>query len=260
MEKLLFLLVMVIGFSILPFSFSEDIPEWVKYNASWWADRQISQSEFTSSLEFLINEGIIYIPSIEPASSGPDKIIPDWVRNTAGWWSENLIPDSEFINAMKYLIKIGIIQVDVVSPEITITEDIVDEIPETPTISGKPLHILFEGYSKVYPEGKFVLDAKVFYEDVYSGTDYQHHNNKVLSGVTINVILTDEEGEKIHTASGETGKLFYRYEVMADETTLDPPYWKISHLYTVDVTASLDGQTVSKQYQFFGTMKKSPGY
>ena len=51
------------------------------------------------------------------------------------------------------------------------------------------------------PEGKFVLDAKVFYEDVYSGTDYQHHNNQVLSGVTINVILTDEEGEKIHTAT-----------------------------------------------------------
>jgi len=260
MEKLPFFLIMVIGFSILPFSFSEDVPDWVKNNASWWADRQISQSEFTASLEFLINEGIIYVPSIESAPPGPDKIIPDWVRNTAGWWSENLIPDSEFINAMKYLIEIGIIQVDVVSPEITINEDIVDEIPETPAISGKPLHILFEGYSKVYPEGKFVLDAKVFYEDVYSGTDYQHHNNKVLSGVTINVILTDEEGEKIHTASGETGKLFYRYEVMADETTLDPSKWKISHRYTVDVTASLDGQTVSKQYQFFGTMNIPPGY
>ena len=258
MEKLAFFLVMVIGFSILPFSFSEDIPEWVKNNASWWADRQISQSEFTNSLEFLINEGIIYIPSPEPVSPGPDKIIPDWVRNTAGWWSDSLIPDSEFINAMKYLIKVGIIQVDATSPEIILDEDLIDEIPETP-ISGKSLHMLLEGYSKVYPDGKFVLDAKVFYEDQYAGTDYGHYNDKVLTGVTINITLTDEEGEKIHTATGETGKLFYRYEVLANETILDPGNWKISHLYTVDVTASLDGQTVSKQHQFFGIMNRPPG-
>ena len=47
---------------------------------------------------------------------------------------------------------------------------------------------------------------------------------------------------------------------MPKETTLDPPHWKISHWYTVDVTASLDGQTVSKQYQFFGTMDRPAGY
>ena len=91
MHKIPFLIILLIGISLIPFSFSEGIPEWVKNNASWWSERLISQTEFTNGLEFLINEGIIYIPPTEPGPSGPDKIIPDWVRNTAGWWAEGKI-------------------------------------------------------------------------------------------------------------------------------------------------------------------------
>ena len=94
MHKIPFLIILLIGISLIPFSFSEGIPEWVKNNASWWSERQISQTEFTNGLEFLINEGIIYIPPTEPGIPGPDKIIPDWVRNTAGWCADDKIPDS----------------------------------------------------------------------------------------------------------------------------------------------------------------------
>ena len=38
------------------------IPDWVKNNAKWWADGQIGESEYMSSLQFLINQGIIQIP------------------------------------------------------------------------------------------------------------------------------------------------------------------------------------------------------
>ncbi len=83
MYKIPLLISLLIGITLIPFSFSEGIPEWVKNNASWWSERQIPQTEFTNGLEFLINEGIIYIPLTESESPGPDKIIPDWVRNTA---------------------------------------------------------------------------------------------------------------------------------------------------------------------------------
>ena len=66
MHKIPFLIILLIGIILIPFSFSEGIPEWVKNNASWWSERQISQTEFTNGLEFLINEGIIYIPPTEP--------------------------------------------------------------------------------------------------------------------------------------------------------------------------------------------------
>jgi len=38
------------------------IPDWVKNNAKWWAEGQIGESDYISSLQFLINQDIIKIP------------------------------------------------------------------------------------------------------------------------------------------------------------------------------------------------------
>jgi len=40
---------------------NESVPDWIKNNAKWWADEQISEDEFANSLKFLIQEGIIDI-------------------------------------------------------------------------------------------------------------------------------------------------------------------------------------------------------
>ena len=112
MYKITFLIIILIGISLTPLSFSEGIPEWVKNTASWWSERQISQTEFTNGLEFLINDGIIYIPPTDPGPPGPDKIIPDWIRNTAGWWADDQIPDSAFIDGIEFLIKDGILKIN----------------------------------------------------------------------------------------------------------------------------------------------------
>jgi len=37
------------------------IPEWVKHNADWWSRGFITDVEFSYSMEYLINEGIIKI-------------------------------------------------------------------------------------------------------------------------------------------------------------------------------------------------------
>ena len=39
------------------------IPAWVKNTAGWWADDQISETEFVNSMEYLIDSGIIQLSS-----------------------------------------------------------------------------------------------------------------------------------------------------------------------------------------------------
>ena len=169
--------------------------------------RDSSQTEFTNGLEFLINEGIIYIPPTEPGPAGPDKIIPDWVRNTAGWWADDKIPDSGFINAMKYLIEIGLIEVEASSPEV-IEEETIEEIPETPETTGVPLMLLLEGYDTVTPEKRFVLDLLVFDAEMYpqASPTFNRNASYTVDGVNVEIELHNEEG-LIHTFSGTTKDL-----------------------------------------------------
>jgi hypothetical protein len=37
------------------------IPDWIKINAGWWVDDKISDTEFTLSLQYLIEKGIILV-------------------------------------------------------------------------------------------------------------------------------------------------------------------------------------------------------
>ncbi len=259
MYKVPFLIILLIGISFIPISFSEGIPEWVKNNASWWSERQISQTEFTNGLEFLINEGIIYIPPTELGVPGPDKIIPDWVRNTVGWWANDEISDYTFIDAMKYLIEIGLIKVDAFSPEIYV-EETIEEIPETPITTGVPLMLLLEGYDTVTPEKRFVLDLLVFDAEMYpqASPTFNRNASYTVDGVNVEIELHNEEG-LIHTFSGTTKDGFFRYGILARETTQDGTLWMINNLYTVNVIVSLDGQTTEKIHQFWGISNYDKG-
>jgi len=62
---------LLIFFGILLFSVSvislstvdaSSIPDWIKYNAKWWAEGSISEGDYISSLQYLINQGILSIP------------------------------------------------------------------------------------------------------------------------------------------------------------------------------------------------------
>jgi len=53
----------LVSLSILSISAEPNtIPDWVKNNAKWWADGQIGESEFISTMQYLINQDIITIP------------------------------------------------------------------------------------------------------------------------------------------------------------------------------------------------------
>jgi len=92
-------------------SVSLEIPDWIKNNAGWWAEDQITDSDFTSGIEFMIKEKIIRIPELPESESTIEKKVPDWIKNNAGWWAQDLISDEDFVNGIEYLVKNGIILV-----------------------------------------------------------------------------------------------------------------------------------------------------
>ena len=124
------LIVLIILFSLIgsstliPNSSAQEetqIPDWVKNVAGWWANNEISEKEFLSGIEYLINNNIISIPfmpcggAAATATSNPTleaKLVPDWVKNNAGWWATDQIDDTDFINGIEYLIKKDILGID----------------------------------------------------------------------------------------------------------------------------------------------------
>ena len=52
-----------LGFSITASAEDSAIPEWVKNNAKWWSEGSISETDYVKSLEYLINNGVINVPT-----------------------------------------------------------------------------------------------------------------------------------------------------------------------------------------------------
>ena len=97
---------------MIPNAFAENVPEWVKNTAGWWADDQIPDSAFLQGIQFLIKEGMMMIPSTEISGSSETQEVPAWVKNNAGWWADDKISEGEFVNAIQYLVKVGIIIIE----------------------------------------------------------------------------------------------------------------------------------------------------
>ena len=104
----------LVGVLMVPVASSQEalVPNWIKNNAGWWASDQIPDSAFLQGIQYLINEGIMAIPSTEKFESSQSQVLPAWIKNNAGWWAEDKISEVEFVNAIQYLIKHGIIIVD----------------------------------------------------------------------------------------------------------------------------------------------------
>jgi len=119
-------IILILSFSLIgsgilvPNSSAQDaqIPGWIKNVADWWASGDISENEFLTGIEYLINNNIISLPSIscnekiESQTTSSAEMIPDWIKNNASWWSDNLIDDIDFINGLQYLIMHKIIKID----------------------------------------------------------------------------------------------------------------------------------------------------
>jgi len=88
-----------------------EIPDWIKNNALWWSNNQISETDFVSGIEYMIQKRIIVIPQIPQTESNQSNEVPSWIKNNAGWWGQGLITDADFVGGLEYMIKSGIIKI-----------------------------------------------------------------------------------------------------------------------------------------------------
>ena len=91
------------------------IPQWIKPIAKWWAEGDVNDDEFASSIAYLINKKIIQIPQIETQETSEGKI-PEWVKNNAKWWADGQIDDDAFVSGIQYMIESNIIIVNSEEP------------------------------------------------------------------------------------------------------------------------------------------------
>ena len=110
MRLLLSVLVVSLVGLVIPSAFAENVPDWIKNTAGWWATDAISETEFVNAIEFLVKENIIQVNVSQ--TSETSQGVPEWVKNTAGWWATDVISETEFVNAIAYLIKVGIISIE----------------------------------------------------------------------------------------------------------------------------------------------------
>jgi len=88
------------------------IPKWTKLIVKWWSEGSIDDSEFISSLLYLIENKIIQIPPVETQNNSEDEI-PEWIRDNARWWADEQTDDEVLVVGIQHMIKNGIIPVKV---------------------------------------------------------------------------------------------------------------------------------------------------
>ena len=100
-------------------SAENSIPSWIKNNAGWWSNDNITENEFLTGIEYLINNDIIVItnsPDSERSEFFIDfsytNLVPDWIKNNAGWWADGQIDDNSFVSGIQWLISNNIIKME----------------------------------------------------------------------------------------------------------------------------------------------------
>ena len=82
------------------------IPYWVKDLSELWTNGQMPDKEYARAIQFLINEDIIFNPTL-----GEELRIPEWFKITTSWWANNQILDTEYGKSLQYLINEKVIAI-----------------------------------------------------------------------------------------------------------------------------------------------------
>ncbi|MGQ0376767.1 MAG: peptidase [Nitrososphaerota archaeon] len=88
-----------------------NIPKWIKTNAGFWANGQITDQDFVSGIQYLINQKVMKIPSTTVGSGTGTNVIPKWIKTNAGFWANGQITDQDFVSGIQYLITNGILKI-----------------------------------------------------------------------------------------------------------------------------------------------------
>ena len=90
MKHLLFCASIIMLGIMIPGIYAENVPNWVKNTAGWWATDAISENEFVNAIEFLVKEGVINIKNTD------DSQYPEWLMKNTSWEKARMITSTSF--------------------------------------------------------------------------------------------------------------------------------------------------------------------
>jgi hypothetical protein len=196
----------------------EIFPLWLKDIAVWWGEEQITDQNFVSTLQYLMDKKILAIPDrgIEKPGCGSglilnttsndciindeskskgifieavdeqQKIVVSWIKVTTLWWGQDKIADQDFMNALQYLVENNVL-----------TKESVKELK--PQVQQKP----FPGDLIVWPKIDRITDVSIqghgnaeFYNFQFKLVD---ENRRTLTADgTISIVMIDDRNRILY--------------------------------------------------------------
>ena len=80
-----------------------EIPEWIKVIVKWWLSKQITDEDFTTILQYLIEQKILSIPTEITSDKNSESELPLWLKENAEIWSQNMSSDKEFFKNIHWM-------------------------------------------------------------------------------------------------------------------------------------------------------------
>ena len=87
------------------------IPKWLKLTTGYWISNQISDSEYTKTLEFLMQNKIILVPFSNKSNELPNSEIPIWIKTNSQKWLDGNASDDEFSIGIQWMLERGLVKI-----------------------------------------------------------------------------------------------------------------------------------------------------
>ena len=97
--------VVTVGYEIVK------IPYWLKQTTAFWVADQMSDSEYTKTLQYLLENEIIHIPFSKQTKNAFAKEIPVWIKTNSQKWITGEFSDDEFSIGIQWMLERGLIQI-----------------------------------------------------------------------------------------------------------------------------------------------------
>lgn len=85
------------------------IPNWVKYVTGFWINGQMTDKEYASTMTYLMEQQIVYVPFSGKVSHEPNWEVPVWVKTTSQNWIDGKSSVDEFSIGIQLMLERGLI-------------------------------------------------------------------------------------------------------------------------------------------------------
>lgn len=86
------------------------IPDWIKHLTQYWINDKMSDEQYASSMTYLMEQKIVYVPFSGQITSEPNWEVPIWVKTNSQNWIDGTASSDEFSIGLQLMLERGLIQ------------------------------------------------------------------------------------------------------------------------------------------------------